>query len=86
MAFALELNHETYDPGRPGNGIRGLDHLEGSICTAPEWVSCIYRVRPDVPGGKIRRNYDLVWAWIVVTVFSATTGAVATAIATGALR
>lgn len=53
-------------------GVWRMDHMEASIRGEPKRVPVSHRIRLDESIGRLRHNPNLVGAWVICFVFTAT--------------
>lgn len=61
-------------PGHLPSGVRSMDHLETGLCSGPKRLPGSHRIRNDGPRSRVGGYQDLVRAWIILVVFSASGG------------
>lgn len=64
MANDTTAEYPRYFPNR----VRRLDNLEANLRGEPKRVPSTYRSVLHGPVGKVGHHYNLVWAWIILTI------------------
>lgn len=68
-------------PRHNSSGLRRMDNLETSRSGSPKYIFGWVGLHNDGAFSKIRRHHDLVRAWFVLLIITATTAGFATAVA-----